>query len=188
MIAQAYETLKDAEKRKRYDLYGDESLNQKSGIIADPALRSKIWAGAVASYFVICLIDWYIGVGVEWYASKHNFASFFSRHLSMIITNPRIPLVPFFRLLAILVHLVVVIFVNKSLARHDFVVWGATLFFYFLTPVWITLPLARIMFVVALVVAPNILVGELKTVFEIQFIRFRISNVSLVFRALTLIL
>jgi hypothetical protein len=44
---------------------------------------------------------------------------------------------------------------NKSLARHDFIVWGATLVCYYILPVWIIIPMARIMFVVFLAIAPN---------------------------------
>jgi len=71
VISYAYSVLSDPEKRRVYDLSGDEgiqSYEQTSGKSA-PATMSflvKAWVGAAAGWTVLCLLDHFIGLPMEW--------------------------------------------------------------------------------------------------------------------------
>lgn len=67
------------------------------------------------------------------------------------------------RLLSIATHLGVVIFHNKTIQRSDFYIIGAAFFLYFLSPIWLTIRLARFVFAVAIAIIPNALVCQVLT-------------------------
>jgi len=67
------------------------------------------------------------------------------------------------RLLSIGAHLGVIILHNKTIQRSDFYIIGVALFLYFLSPTWLTVRLARLVFAAAVALIPNVLVCRAST-------------------------